>query len=236
MTVPIIHAVTSDDIVAREDFVAVACAVMRVLGSRGAIHLRAPSTSTRRVFELATELARHQESTGAWLAVNDRIDVAQSVGARAVQLTTRSLTVADARRAVRAARPDVRPIALGASVHTLAEARTASDDAQADRDPELVWLVAGHVFSTPSHAGVPERGSSFLSEICAAVSIPVIAIGGVRPENVSETLAAGAAGVAVIRGVWHAVDAERAAADYLSAYDAVRDARAADRGRSGDQS
>ncbi len=236
MNVPVIHAVTSDEIVARQDIIALAVAVMRVLGPRGAVHLRAPGTSTRRIFDIATQLASHQEATGAWLAVNDRVDVAHAVGARAVQLTSRSLTVADAYAAVRAAGPDAGPIALGASVHTLAEARAAADGADDTREPRLAWLVAGHVFATPSHAGVAERGSSFLSEICAAVSTPVIAIGGVRPENVGEMLAAGASGVAVIRGIWHAVDAERAAADYLSAYDAVRDARAADRGGSGDRS
>jgi thiazole tautomerase (transcriptional regulator TenI) len=233
VSVPVIHAVTSDDIVAREDVIALAVGVMRVLGPRGAVHLRAPATSPRRLFDLATALAPHQESTGAWLAVNDRVDVAHSVGARAVQLTSRSLTVADARAAIRAASSDAPPIALGASVHTVEEARAASEGADDTREPRLAWLVAGHVFATPSHAGVPERGSSFLGEICAAVPIPVIAIGGVRPANVGELLAAGAYGVAVIRGIWHAVDAERAAADYLSAYDAVRDARAAGSGGSG---
>ena len=245
MTVPVIHAVTSDDIVAREDFVALAVGVMRVLGPRGAVHLRAPAASARRVFDLAAELARHQTSTGAWLAVNDRVDVAQCVGAHAVQLTSRSLTVRDAQAAVGGASPDARVLALGASVHTVEEARAASSMADdtpvgttsvSPREPQLAWLVAGHVFVTPSHAGVAARGSTFLSEISAAASVPVIAIGGVRPAHVGELLAAGAYGVAVIRGIWHAVDAERAAADYLSAYDAVRAARAADRGGSDDHS
>jgi len=48
-------------------------------------------------------------------------------------------------------------------------------------------------------------------------------------------VAAGAAGVAAIRGIWRAVDAERAAADYLSAYDAVRDAGGGQRTESGER-
>jgi len=48
--------------------------------------------------------------------------------------------------------------------------------------------------------------------------VPVIAIGGVRPENVSQLVAAGAYGVAVIRGVWNANDAGAAVIEYLSAH------------------
>ncbi len=206
---------------------------MRALGPRGAVHLRANAASGRRLFDLATELAHYQTTTGAWLVINDRVDVALCVGARAVQLTTRSLTLADARQAVHVAHAQSAPIAIGASVHSVEEARASSEKAE---DGMPAWLVAGHVFPTPSHPGAPERGASFLADICAAVPIPVIAIGGVRPTHMRQLLAAGAHGVAVIRGIWHAVDAERAAADYLSAYDAVRDARAADRGGAGELS
>jgi thiamine monophosphate synthase len=77
------------------------------------------------------------------------------------------------------------------------------------------------VFETPSHAGEPARGATVLHDVCAATTLPVIAIGGVRPEHVAALLADGAYGVAVIRGIWRADDAESAAAEYLSAYDAV---------------
>ena len=229
---PVVHAVTTDDIVAREDFILLAAGVMRALGPRGALHLRANAASGRRLFDLATELARYQETTGAWLVINDRVDVALCVGARAVQLTTRSLTLSDARQVIRVANPQSAPIVIAASVHSVEEARAA----QKAEDGTPAWLVAGHVFPTASHPGAPERGTSFLADICAAVPLPIIAIGGVRPTHVRDVLTAGAHGVAVIRGIWHAVDAERAAADYLSAYDAVRDSRAADRGRAGELS
>jgi thiamine-phosphate diphosphorylase len=230
---PVIHAVTTDDIIAREDIIPLAAAVMRALGPHGAVHLRANAASGRRLFDLATQLAPYQTTTGAWLVINDRVDVALCVGARAVQLTTRSLTLSDARRTIQVARPQTPPLVIGASVHSVDEARAAAEEAE---DGMPAWLVAGHVFTTQSHPGAPERGTAFLADICAAVPVPVIAIGGVRPMNVPQLLTAGAHGVAVIRGIWHAVDAERAAADYLSAYDAVRDARATDRGGAGELS
>lgn len=228
--IPVVHAITTDDIIAGVDFIAQAVSVMRALGARGAVHLRATDARGRRLFDIAQELASHQEATGAWLVVNDRVDVALSAGARAVQLTSRSLTIADAAHAIRAGAGGGPRLAIGASVHSLEDARAAV----VAPDSMPAWLVAGHVFSTPSHAGEPGRGTAALSEICAAVSVPVIAIGGVQPADVAALLAAGARGVAAIRGVWRAVDAERAAADYLSAYDAARDARGVGRERTGD--
>jgi thiazole tautomerase (transcriptional regulator TenI) len=203
--IPLVHAVTSDEIVARADFIDVACGVMAALGVRGALHLRAGRVSAARLQQLAEGLEAAQALTGAWLVINDRVDLALAVRARGTQLTSRSLTVADARRAAPA-------LALGASVHTLDEARDAS--AQGAN-----WLVAGHVFATTSHPGAPERGLSFVREVVDAVGVPVLAIGGVKPEHGGALRDAGVYGVAVIRGIWDAANAERAASDYLSAYD-----------------
>jgi len=202
---PVIHAVTSDEIVLRDDFIDVACAVMAKLGPRGALHLRAGRISAARLQTLAGGLEAAQAITGAWLVVNDRIDLALGARARGAQLTSRSLRVADARRAA----PD---LALGASVHSLEEARAATSEG-------ATWLVAGHVFATSSHPGEEGRGLPFVRALAAAVTIPIVAIGGVRPEHCRVLRASGAYGLAVIRGIWDAPNAEHAASDYLSAYD-----------------
>ena len=55
--VPVVHAVTNDEVVARADFIDVACAVMRVLGARGALHLRAHKITGARFQALAEGLA-----------------------------------------------------------------------------------------------------------------------------------------------------------------------------------
>jgi thiazole tautomerase (transcriptional regulator TenI) len=204
-TIPVVHAVTSDEIIARPDFVDVACAVMGVLGARGALHLRAGRVSGSRLQALGEKLAVAQLVTGAWLIVNDRVDVALAVRARGAQLTSRSLAMADARRAAAA-------LALGASVHAVAEGLEAASEG-AD------WLVAGHVFATASHPGEPERGMPFVQALTASTTVPVIAIGGVRPAHCRALRMAGVHGVAVIRGIWEAPNAERAASDYLSCYD-----------------
>jgi thiamine-phosphate diphosphorylase len=218
MDPPVIHAVSSEDQVARADFVDRAAGVMWALGARGAVHVRSASLTGRRLYDLATALVPFQRTTGAWVVVNDRLDVALASDALGIQLTSRSLSVADAMRAIRSARlgTALPPPAVGASIHTVDEARDAASQ------PGVAWLVAGHVFDTPSHDGEPGRGASFLGEVCAAVNVPVIAIGGVQPEHVAGLLAQGAYGIAVIRGIWHADDAPAAAREYLSAYDAAR--------------
>ena len=206
--VPILHAVTNDAVVRRGDFVASAIGVMRAGGSRVAIHLRSSVLTGRELFHLTELLVAQQAATGAWVVVNGRPDIAAAAGARAAQLTSRSIAVGDARIAAPA-------IAVGASVHGLAEALVAARDG-AD------WVVAGHVFDTPSHHDAPRRGLALLGEIAAQCSVPVIAIGGVLAEHMATLRAHGAHGAAAIRGVWRdrAEHAERAAVEYLSAHDA----------------
>lgn len=202
--IPILHAVTNDEVVARADFIDAACGVMRVLGARGALHLRASRLSGARFQSLAEGLAAAQGLTGGWLIVNDRVDIALASGARGVQLTSRSLTAADARRLGPS-------LALGASVHDV-------DDGVAAAAAGADWLVAGHVFAKVP-ADVMSQHAAWVEALVAATKVPVIAIGGVRPEHAPALQAAGVHGVAVIRGIWDAPNAEQAASDYLSAYD-----------------
>jgi len=203
--IPLVHAVTSDGVLARPDFVARARRVMEALGPKGAVHLRARIVPAARVYELAVALGAVRERTGAWVVVNDRVDVACAARASAVQLTTRSMSVPDARRMAGT-------LPLGSSAHT-------PDDAAAAAADGADWVVSGHVYDTPTHPGEPSRGLELVRQTAARVSVPVIAIGGIKPHHVAALLDAGAHGVAAISGIWSAGDAERAAADYLSRYE-----------------
>jgi len=203
--IPRIHAVTDDLILAHPEFTSRARGVMRALGPRGAVHLRARYLTTAQVYAIALALGDAQESTECWLVVNERLDIALAARTRAAQLTSRSLTVADARLVAG-------ELPIGASIHSAAEAEAAERDGAS-------WVVAGHVFSTGSHPGMPGRGVSLVSEVIRSTSLPCIAIGGVRPEFVGALRDAGAYGVASISGIWGAPSAEAAATDYLSHYD-----------------
>ena len=67
-----------------------------------------------------------------------------------------------------------------------------------------------------SHPGLPRKESNFIPDVVAAVSFPVIAIGGIRPEHVRSLVHRGAHGVAAIRGIWNDENSELAASRYLS--------------------
>lgn len=201
--VPVVHAVTTDEIVARSDFVRRAAGVMRGLGTRGAVQVRAPRTSGARIYEVASMLAELQQSTGAWLVVTDRVDIAVAARARGVQLTSRSIGVTDALT--------VAPgIAIGASAHSVAEAQAACD-------ANAAWLVVGQLADEQQRA----VGPRVLRDLVARCTLPVVVIGGITPGHVGGLRTMGVHGVAAIRGVWDAENAEGAAAEYLAAYDAA---------------
>ncbi len=203
--IPLVHAVTSDGVLARADFLDRARRVMEALGPRGAVHLRSRIVPAVRLYELAVALGAVSERTGAWVVINDRVDVACAARASAAQLTTRSVSLSDARRMAGT-------MPLGASAHSVQDATNAAAQG-AD------WVVVGHVYETPSHPDEPARGLDLVRETTSAMSTPVIAIGGIKPQHVQALLDAGAHGVAAISGIWAANDAERAAADYLSRYE-----------------
>lgn len=188
---PVLHAITDDDILRSPDFVSRAVDVLSAMGPNGALHLRGHHTPARTLYERAIELAPH----ASFLVINDRVDVALAVGVRAVQVGERSLRVDDVRR--------IAPgMSVGESVHSVAPS-------SAD------WVMAGHIFDTPSHAGEPSRGLAFLEQVCRVSSVPVIAVGGIMPRDVRAVRAAGAFGVAVIRGIWEM----GAVHDYLGEFD-----------------
>ncbi len=201
--VPVVHAVTNDEIVLRADFLERARHVMQAGGARVAVHVRAPRLGGRDLYHLACSIVRLQSETGAWAVVNDRADVALASGARGVQLTSRSMAVSDVVAFAR-------DLWVGASVHS-------SQDAESAKDGGARWIVAGHA-TWDSTAGDVDRETGFIERLAADPAVPVIAIGGVRPENVPRLVAAGAYGVAVIRGVWNASDAGAAVIEYLSAH------------------
>ena len=134
--------------------------------------------------------ARH----GVPFVVNDDLEAALMLGADGVHLG-RSDEGAETAR--------THGLMLGLSASSLDEAREA--DGQAD------YIGAGPVWETPSKADAdPAIGVEGLREICAAVSTPVVAIGGIDASNAGECIRAGAAGVAVIRAARDAAAVIRA--------------------------
>jgi thiamine-phosphate pyrophosphorylase len=135
---------------------------------------------------------RSSERSATRILVNDRVDVALAENADGVHLGESSMPVAEVARFVkRTASPA--EFLLGVSCHSIEGARSAAADG-------AVYIFFGPIFATPSKAqfGRPQ-GLERLAEVCRAVSIPVVAIGGITLDNVDACLTAGAAGIAAIR-------------------------------------
>jgi thiamine-phosphate diphosphorylase len=136
---------------------------------------------------------------GACLLVNDRVDIALASGADGVHLGQNDLPIAAARRLLGADRW------IGISTHDVAQARAA---ARSGAD----YIGFGPIFATPTkRTGYSPRGLSALREVRAAVSLPIVAIGGIDFDNASSALAAGADAAAMISALAAASDAADAA-------------------------
>ena len=154
-----------------------------------AVQVREKDLSAGELARLCRRLRDLTRDAGARLIVNDRLDVALAVGADGVQRTGTSLDVKDMRAVAG------RRVRIGASVHSL-------DDAVAAERDGADWVVFGPVYDTPSkRAYGPPQGLARLADVTRAVTIPVIAIGGITPGRVADVLASGAGGVAVISGI-----------------------------------
>ena len=146
-------------------------------------------------------------AAGVPLCVNDRLDLALAAGADGVHLGQNDLPLADALRI----RPN-RQFFVGISTHDLAQAQVAAREG-AD------YIGFGPVFATQTKADAdPVVGLDRLGEVCAAVSLPVVAIGGITLANVDAVAATGAAAAAVIAAIDQAADPLAAARGVAQAF------------------
>lgn len=130
------------------------------------------------------------------ILVNDRVDVALAEGAGGVHLAENSLRARDVRELLQKLperRSEPRDFLIGVSCHSREAAEVAAATG-AD------YIFFGPVFPTPSKAGFGgPQGVHRLAEVCRAISVPVLAIGGITLENAASCVEAGAAGIAAIR-------------------------------------
>jgi thiamine-phosphate diphosphorylase len=212
MKVPPFHLVTDDQVLERPDFMDRAADALGAGGGRLALHIRGPGLSGRFLFDTARSLMERSPESGSWILVNDRVDVALVAGTHGAHLGRRSMSVREVRRVCGLSARSGRDFVVGVSVHDRTEARDAIEGG-AD------FLLVGTIFETPSHPGRAGAGPSRLSDIreaCGGAACPpTMAIGGVTPERVESVLAAGAQGVAVLRGVWDQPDVAGAVTRYL---------------------
>lgn len=149
------------------------------------VQIRERDLTVRDIYDLARGVTERLAGEQALVTINDRADIAACAGT-GVHLTTRSLTAEVVHREFG---PEM---LIGVSTHDRAEAEAAAIGG-AD------FIVFGPVFETSSKVQYGEpAGIEALRDVSAGLSIPVIALGGIKPSNFREALAAGAAGIAGI--------------------------------------
>ena len=184
-------------------------------GGATAVQLRTPELTDQELLPVALRLAARCRRAAVLFFVNDRLEVAHACGADGVHVG-QDARASDIRGRLGAGR------ILGVSVQDADQARVA-ETAGADYLGVTVWPSA----TKPDAAA---RGLDGLREIVAAVSIPVVGIGGIDPVNAPEVLAAGAAGVALISAVAAAREPATVVRDLRRTVTAVRTIEAARRG------
>ena len=151
------------------------------------IQIREKDLSARELYEFTCAAIAAARPHGAKILVNDRLDVALAAQADGVHLRVDSLTAERVRAVVRDS-----GFLIGVSTHSLAEAEAAKNHG-AD------FMVCGPVFETPSKLQYGEPlGLESFARICAAIDLPVLALGGISRENFPQVFSQGAAGIAGI--------------------------------------
>lgn len=169
-------------------------------GGASCIQLRLKDVSARDLVGVARELVR---AVGVPVIVNDRADVAIAAGAAGVHLGADDAPPSAIRRIAPA------EFIIGTSVGNDAEVANAGG---AD------YVGIGPFFATGSKSDAGEPiGPEGFSRLAAATGLPAVAVGGVTAENATIAMEAGAAGVAVIGGVFGSSDPGAAARRLRSA-------------------
>ncbi len=170
------------------------------------IQLREKDLSSEELMHLAQPIAELCRDYKAKLFINTDISVARNVGAAGVHLPANSGSVSLVKVQTDA------NFYIGCSVHCLNEAKKREAEG-AD------FLTYSPIYLTASKPGYgPAVGVENLAKVAAGVKLPVFALGGITPARVTECLATGAFGVAVMSGVMSPKNAGRQAKRYLDLF------------------
>ena len=163
-------------------------------GGARVLQLRDKSTPLPQLLPIARELRRLTREAKALFIVNDRADVALAVEADGVHFGPDDLPVSDARRVLGPHK--IIGASCGSPEEALAAYRAGAD-----------YVGAGAIFGTQTKLDAGDAiGLDALRAIVHASPLPVAAIGGVSPENIASTRAAGAQMACVISAVTNAGD------------------------------
>jgi thiazole tautomerase (transcriptional regulator TenI) len=153
-----------------------------------AFHLRYKHRSVAQMAEIVQQLQWSGVVPFSKLIINRYCSLATRFGCAGVHLPEHQAIDAHWKQT------NQRRVRIGRSVHSLAGARQAEAEG-------VDYIMVGHIFPSFSKPGLPPLGLHSLRQIVKAVRLPVIAVGGIAVDQVSEVMSTGCAGIAVISAV-----------------------------------
>jgi len=167
------------------------------------IQLREKDLPARELLDMAKWMRDLTREYRAHLVVNDRVDIAIAVEADGVHLGRQGIPVSAVRKITG------EKLCVGVSTHSFTEAIDAEKDG-AD------FITLGPVYKTPSKLRFGDPvGREVLREAKSRISIPVLAIGGIKQGNVKEVADTGADGIALISAILTSENIKETTEDFL---------------------
>lgn len=185
-----------------------ACVAQAIEGGATCIQLREKEGSDADLEDLARALQATCSQARIPFIINDRVELAAHIGADGVHVGQSDMACARARALLG------EETIVGVSAQTVEDA-LAAERAGAD------YLGVGAMFATPSKADADDVSLETLKALCSAVSIPVVAIGGITQDTVAELADTGIDGIAVISAVFAADDIVAAVQNLRARVDAL---------------
>jgi thiamine-phosphate pyrophosphorylase len=168
------------------------------------VQLREKTLPSRDFYEAALRMRAVTDARGVPLIINDRLDIALASGADGVHLGQGDIPAS-------AARPLLPGKILGVSASCVSAAKRAEEDG-AD------YLGVGAMFATGTKTDASLTSMDELRAILAAVSIPVVVIGGINAGNAGIFRGTGVSGLAVVSAIIGVPDIEAAAREVRNAF------------------
>ena len=165
-------------------------------GGATCVQLREKELDDAAFLQEAMEMKALCEKYKVPFFVNDNVEIAVKCRADGIHVGQEDMTAEKVRQQVGD------EMMIGVSVHSVEEALEAVKNG-AD------CLGVGAMFSTATKADADVLTKEVLREICAAVDIPVVAIGGISRENLAELKGTGIDGVALVSAIFAAEDIEK---------------------------
>jgi thiamine-phosphate pyrophosphorylase len=177
-----------------------------IAGGVTMVQIREKNASSREFYEIALKVQNITKKFNIPLVINDRFDIALAIAADGVHVGETDIPVAAIRKIAG------NKLFIGATANTAEEAIEAQKNG-AD------YIGAGPVYPTKSKVNAKAAiGLATLSEICRAVKIPVIGIGGIDTKNACKVINTGVAGIAIISAILSQKDIKYAAAKLRNCY------------------